>query len=109
VLHDTYTDAMICNSSRGEKFESSTPLQEYSWRIRILSLLDSARLEDTRRFSGGFTLGSYPVTSPLAHLPARTVFEVPQPEVVPYEYESLLYCHPLSSQPVVYRKECFGA
>src|SRR5215212_8662167 len=45
----------------------------------------------------------------LAHLPARAVFEVPKPEVVTYEYESLLYCHPLSSQPVVYRKECFGA
>jgi hypothetical protein len=34
---------------------------------------------------------------------------VPKPEVVPYEYESLLYCHPLSSQPVVDRQECFGA
>jgi hypothetical protein len=34
---------------------------------------------------------------------------VPKPEVVTYEYESLLYCHPLCSQPVVYRKECFGA
>src|SRR5215208_7966239 len=29
--------------------------------------------------------------------------------MVTHEYESLLYCHPLSSQPVVYRKECFGA
>jgi hypothetical protein len=45
----------------------------------------------------------------LVHLPARAVFEVPQPEVVPYEYESLLYSHPLGSQPVVYRQECFGA
>ena len=36
----------------------------------------------------------------LAYLPARAVFEVPKPEVVPYEYESLLYSHPLSSQPV---------
>ena len=34
---------------------------------------------------------------------------MPKPEVVAYEYESLLYCHPLCSQPVVYRKECFGA
>jgi hypothetical protein len=34
---------------------------------------------------------------------------VPKPEVVAYEYESLLYCHPLSSQPVVDRQECFGA
>jgi hypothetical protein len=38
VLHDTYTDAMICNSNLAKKFESSAPLQEYSWRIRILSL-----------------------------------------------------------------------
>jgi hypothetical protein len=45
----------------------------------------------------------------LAYLSARAVFEVPKPEVVPYEYESLLYCHPLSSQPVVDRQECFGA
>ena len=45
----------------------------------------------------------------LAPLPARAVFEVPEPEVMAYEYESLLYCHPLSSQPVVYCKECFGA
>jgi hypothetical protein len=45
----------------------------------------------------------------LAYLPARAVFEVPKAEVVPYEYESLLYCHPLSSQPVVDRQECFGA
>ena len=28
--------------------------------------------------------------------------------MVPYEYWSLLYCHSLGSQPVVYRKECFG-
>jgi hypothetical protein len=73
--------------------------------------LDSARLEGTRRFFRGSRVssrGSYRVTL-LAHLPARTVFEVPQPEVVPYEYESLLYCHPLSSQPVVYGKEYFGA
>src|SRR5829696_1970179 len=48
-------------------------------------------------------------STPLAYLPARAVFEVPKPEVVPYEYESLLYCHPLSSQPVVDRKKCFGA
>jgi len=48
-------------------------------------------------------------STPLAYLPARAVFEVPKPEVVPYEYESLLYCHPLSSQPVVDRQECFGA
>ena len=33
----------------------------------------------------GFALGSYPVTS-LAHLPARAVLEVPEPEVVTYEY-----------------------
>jgi hypothetical protein len=26
VLHDTYTDAMICNSSPSEKSESSAPL-----------------------------------------------------------------------------------
>src|SRR5215212_3867885 len=45
----------------------------------------------------------------LPYLPARAVFEVPEPEVVPYEYESLLYCHPLCSQPVIDRKECFGA
>jgi hypothetical protein len=34
---------------------------------------------------------------------------VPKPEVVTYEYESWLYCHPFSSQPVIYRQECFGA
>jgi hypothetical protein len=34
---------------------------------------------------------------------------VPQPEVVSYEYESLLYCHPLSAQPVAYRQEGLGA
>ena len=53
-------------------------------------------------------LGRYRVT-PLAHLPARTVLKVPKLEVVAHEYESLLYGHPLSSQPIVYRKECFGA
>jgi hypothetical protein len=39
VRHDTYTDAMICNSSLAKEFESSAPLQEYSWGIRILSLV----------------------------------------------------------------------
>jgi hypothetical protein len=38
VLHDTYTGIMICNSTLAKQFESSAPLQEYSWRIRILSL-----------------------------------------------------------------------
>ena len=38
MLHDTYKGALICNSSQSEESEFSAPLQEYSWRIRILSL-----------------------------------------------------------------------
>jgi hypothetical protein len=68
VLHDTYTDAMICNSSRGEKIRVLRPLQEYSWRIRILSL---SRLCQTRGheevFSGvlGFCPGEVIESRPL--------------------------------------------
>src|SRR5829696_1146161 len=41
VRHSTYTGALMCNSSRGEKIRvlrppPGAPLQEYSWGIRII-------------------------------------------------------------------------
>ena len=38
MLHDTDKGVVICNSSRGDEIRVLRPLQEYSWKIRILSL-----------------------------------------------------------------------
>ena len=83
MLHDTDKGVVICNSSRGDEIRVLRPLQEYSWKIRILSL---PRLCQTRGHEEvfWFAQGSYRVML-LVYLPAQAVFEVPQPEVVPYE------------------------
>ena len=35
MLHDTYTDAIICNSNLAKEFECSAPLQQYSWVVPL--------------------------------------------------------------------------
>ena len=97
VLHDTDKGVVICNSSRGDEIESSA-LQEYSWKIRILSLPRLCQTRGHEEVFLGFAqevivscslctylLGRYSRSLSLKWYPTN---------------KSLLYSHPLSSQPL---------